>query len=38
MLYNHYTTRNLSSTCIVLALVAGRWDCQPRLNSQQQTP
>ncbi len=25
-------------TCVVLALVAGRRDCQPRLNSQQQTP
>ncbi len=27
----------LSSTCVVLGLVAGRQDCQPRLHSQQQT-
>ena len=27
-----------SSTCVVLALVAGRQDRQPRPNSQQQTP
>ena len=30
------TTFNLSSTCVVLAVVAGRQDWQPRLNSQQQ--
>ncbi len=29
------TTSDVSSTCVVLALVAGRQDCQP--NSQQQT-
>ena len=27
------TTSNISSTCLVLALVAGRQDCQPRPNS-----
>ena len=27
------TTSNISSTCVVLALVAGRRDCQPRPNS-----
>ncbi len=32
------TTSDISSTCVVLALVAGRQDCQPRPNSQQQTP
>jgi len=31
------TTSNLSSTSVVLELVAGRLDCQPRPNSQQQT-
>ncbi len=31
------TTSNLSSTCVVLVLMAGRLDCQPRPNSQQQT-
>ncbi len=30
------TTSNLSSTCVVLALVAGRQNCQPWPNSQQQ--
>ena len=29
---------NISCTCVVLALVAGRRDCQPCLHSQQQTP
>ncbi len=28
------TVCNISSTCVVLALVAGRKDCQPRPNSQ----
>ncbi len=28
------TTSDISSTCVVLALVAGRKDCQPRPNSQ----
>ncbi len=28
------TTSNISSTCVVLALVAGHRDCQPRPNSQ----
>ena len=28
------TTSNISSTCVVLALVAGRRDCQPCPNSQ----
>ena len=28
------TTCNISSTCVVLALVAGRKDCQPRPGSQ----
>jgi len=32
------TTFNLSSTCVVLAVVAGRQDWQPRPNSQQQNP
>ncbi len=31
------TASDLSSTCVVLELVAGRLDCQPRPNSQQQT-
>ncbi len=30
------TTSNLSSTCLVLALVARRQDCQRRTSSQQQ--
>ncbi len=30
------TTSDFSSTCVVLALVAGRQDCQPRPNSQRQ--
>ncbi len=34
---NTDTTSNLSSTCVVLELVAGRLDCQPRPNNQQQT-
>ena len=32
------TTSNISSTCVVLALVAGRRDCPPRPNNQQHTP
>jgi len=32
------TTSNFSSTCVVLTLVAGRQNCQPQPNSQQQTP
>ena len=35
---NTDTTSNLSSTCVVLELVASRLDCQPRPNNQQQTP
>ena len=31
------TTFSFSSICVVLALVAGRLDCQPGPNSQQQT-
>ena len=34
---NTDTTSNLSSTCVVLELVAGGLDCQPRPNNQQQT-
>ena len=30
------TTSDFSSTCVMLALVAGRQDCQPRPNSQLQ--
>ena len=30
-------TSNFSSTCVVLALVAGQLDCQPQFKSQQQT-
>ncbi len=30
------TTSDFSSACVVLALVAGRQDCQPRPNSQRQ--
>ncbi len=34
--FTHQVTVAISSTCVVLALVAGRQDCRPRPNSQRQ--